>query len=54
MEAAQFVTKGDANDVEDAPVAYDELIGKAVNWHGSPFRIPLLGNISMMINGIKT
>jgi signal peptidase I len=54
MNQDTVVTKGDANDVEDSPVSYEEIIGKAVYWRGSPLRIPLLGNISIMLNGAKT
>lgn len=48
LEATDFVTKGDANNVEDSPVAYSQLIGKAVTWGSQPLRIPYLGEISMM------
>jgi len=43
-----FVTRGDANNVDDEPVSYSQLIGKAVNFGNSPFRIPYLGELSMM------
>ena len=43
-------TKGDANNVSDAPVKYDEIIGKTVNLKGEPLRIPYLGNISILIH----
>lgn len=49
-----IVTKGDANDVQDDPVGWQEVIGKAVFFRGSPLRIPYLGNISILLNGIKT
>lgn len=49
-----FVTKGDANNVSDAPVAYQELVGKTVNFRNSPLKIPYLGNISIMINSNHT
>lgn len=35
-----FITKGDANDVADAPVPFDRMIGKAL------FCIPRLGRLS--------
>ncbi len=48
LEATDFVTKGDANNVEDSPVEYSQLIGKAVTLGDKPLRIPYLGDISMM------
>lgn len=47
------ITKGDANNVSDSPVKYDEIIGKAVTIKEKPFRIPFLGNIGMLINKNK-
>lgn len=47
------ITKGDANNVSDSPVKYNEIIGKAVTIKGKPFRIPFLGNIGMLINKNK-
>jgi signal peptidase I len=43
-----LVTKGDANNVEDKPVAYDQLIGKAVKWRDKVVRIPYLGRLSQI------
>ena len=43
-----FVTKGDANNVEDQPAKYDELMGKMVTFRGSPVRIPYLGQLSQL------
>lgn len=48
LEANDFITKGDANDVEDSPVDYGQLVGKAFTIGGNPIRIPYLGEISMM------
>jgi signal peptidase I len=45
-----FTTKGDANNVEDPPVKYEELIGKTVNLKGKPIRIPYLGMLSQVFN----
>lgn len=46
-----IITKGDANNISDPPVNYSEIIGKAVSYGGgTPFRIPSLGNISILIN----
>lgn len=43
-----FITKGDANNVEDQPVKYQELIGKTVNFKGKPLHLPLLGKLSQI------
>jgi len=48
--ANTVITKGDANNVSDSPVTYDEVIGKTVNFKNSPLRIPYLGQISILIN----
>lgn len=43
------ITKGDANNTQDAPINAGEIIGKTVNFKGKPLRIPYLGNISMIL-----
>lgn len=48
--ANTVITKGDANNISDAPVTYDEVIGKTVNFNNGPVRIPYLGQISILIN----
>jgi len=45
-----FITKGDANNVNDPPVKYEELIGKAVYIKDKPLRIPHLGKLSHIYN----
>jgi len=42
------ITKGDANNTNDAPVVYEEIVGKAVFVGDSPLRIPYFGNISIL------
>lgn len=41
-----FITKGDANNIEDAPITKDQIIGRIVYFRNKPFRIPKLGIIS--------
>jgi len=48
-----FVTKGDANNVEDNPVSYEEIIGKPFTMNNKPLRIPFLGMVSVFINRNK-
>ncbi len=49
MNEDTFVTRGDANNIDDQPVKYEELIGKTVNLKNKPLRIPYLGNLSQII-----
>lgn len=48
LDQETFITKGDANNVNDQPVKYDELIGKTVNVSGKPLHIPYLGKLSQI------
>jgi len=50
LDEETFITKGDANNVDDQPVKYQELIGKTVNLKGQPLRIPYLGKLSQIFN----
>lgn len=43
-------TKGDANNVSDNPVKYEDIVGTVLNVGGRPLRVPLLGSISIAIN----
>ncbi len=45
-----LVTQGDANNVKDAAIKYEEVIGKALTLKGKPAKIPFLGNVSIWIN----
>jgi signal peptidase I len=53
MNEKTVVTKGDANNINDNPVEYFDVIGKAVTLNKDPFRIPMLGKINMMFNRKK-
>ena len=46
-----FVAKGDANTKEDAPVSYDQLVGKAITVAGKPLRIPFVGSLGNLLRG---
>lgn len=48
-----FETKGDANDVSDDPIGYEEIVGKTVIWNGKPLKIPKLGNLTIWISEMK-
>jgi signal peptidase len=48
-----LITKGDANNVNDSPVEYKDVIGKIVNLGSKPLRIPMLGRVSILMQGHK-
>ncbi len=45
-ENGKLITKGDANDIEDKPVAESEVVGRAVYIKNKPLRIPYLGMVA--------
>ena len=53
MNEDSLITKGDANNVKDSPIKYEEIIGKAVTINNKSFRIPFLGIISVFMNKDK-
>ncbi len=46
-------TKGDANDISDLPIKYDEIVGRTVNWKNKPIKIPQIGNITIWAASLK-
>ena len=50
LNETTLITKGDANNSQDTPVEYSEVVGKALTIKGKLCKVPLLGNISLMIN----
>lgn len=49
MDEDTLVTKGDANNTNDSPIKYEEIIGKPLGSNQKPFRIPILGSIGIFI-----
>lgn len=45
----KLVTKGDANNVDDSPIAYNQIEGKVLGTKTGPIRVPWLGKLSSMI-----
>lgn len=46
-----LTTKGDANNVSDAPVKISDVFGRALTWgSGKPVRVPRLGFISIGVS----
>ena len=37
-----ITTKGDANNISDPTVKYEDIVGKAVSFNKKPFRVPYL------------
>jgi signal peptidase len=53
LDEDTLITKGDANNVNDAPVGYEEIIGKALTFNEKTVRIPFLGSLGLLINRNK-
>ena len=45
----KLVTRGDANDVDDAPITEGDVIGRVVYLRGKPFRIPKAGGVARIL-----
>ena len=52
IEDEQLTTKGDANTREDAPITFDNVIGRAVKIGGRLARIPYLGNLAELLGPV--
>jgi len=50
LKADTLITKGDANNINDAPIAYSEVIGKTISFKDKIVKIPKIGYISLLIN----
>jgi signal peptidase I len=49
MNDTTLTTKGDANNVDDAPIKYEQLVGKMITYgNNKALRIPWLGKLSQM------
>lgn len=48
-----IITKGDANNITDPPIRREDIIGKTLTFNNKPIRIPLLGNVSILVNKTK-
>jgi len=54
IKGDMVTTRGDANNVNDTPINFADIIGKPLNFRNKPLRIPLLGLISVYLNKSKT
>ncbi len=48
IDGFSIATKGDANQVEDGPITFDQVIGRALRIRGHIARVPYLGDIPMV------
>ena len=53
LKENSLTTKGDANFKEDEPIAYKDVIGRAVVVSGKPLSIPHLGSITVFASNLK-
>jgi signal peptidase I len=45
-----LTTQGDANNISDPPIKYEQLVGKMITYgNGQPIKIPWLGKLSGMV-----
>lgn len=47
IQGEMLTTKGDANNISDEPISYEEIIGRTVNYGHAPLKIPEIGSISI-------
>lgn len=45
-----LVTKGDGNFEDDAPVLYEDVVGRAFKIRGKPARVPYLGFVTITLS----
>jgi len=53
LKETTLITKGDANNVNDAPVGYEEVIGKVLTFGDRLAKIPMVGGLGLLINKAK-
>ncbi len=53
LNETTLVTKGDANFTEDAPVEYENVVGRTLSLFGKYVRIPRLGSITVFANNLR-
>ena len=49
-EGERYITKGDANNVEDRPIQASDIVGRAVYMGEKPFRVPKLGFMAKYVS----
>ena len=54
IDGATIVTQGDANENEDAPITFEQVIGRALTLRSRLAKLPYLGNIPILFGGTTT
>ena len=54
LDENSLVTRGDANNVNDNPIKYEQVIGRVVKFRDKPLRIPYFGMISVLISKYRS
>ncbi len=52
IEGEQITTRGDANTRQDDPIAFDDVIGRAVEVGGRLARVPYLGHLAELLGPV--
>ncbi len=52
IEGEQITTQGDANSKQDAPITFDDVIGRAVEVGGRLARVPYLGHLAELLGPV--
>lgn len=53
LKPTTLITRGDANLKDDAPVAYEDVVGRALTFSGKPVHIPYLGAITVFASNLR-
>jgi len=53
LDEDTLITKGDANNVNDSPVRYEEVIGKTLTFSKTIVKLPIVGGIGLLMNRSK-
>ncbi len=50
LQGDTIVTKGDANNVEDNPITFDDVVGRNPIWFGRPAKVPMVGQLALLMD----
>jgi signal peptidase I len=53
LQENELKTKGDANNIADVPIGYDQIVGRTLNYGNSPIRIPQIGKLTIWISEMR-
>ena len=52
IDGEQITTQGDANSKQDTPIAFDDVVGRAVEVGGRLARVPYLGHLAKLLGPV--